>query len=54
MGSLVRILVLMGVGFGVAGIALALRGEPLLGLAFVVVAIADVALALVLRRRAGH
>jgi len=54
MGSLVRILVLMGAGFGVAGIVLAVRGEPLLGLAFVVVAIADVALALVLRRRAGH
>ncbi len=54
MDMLVRILLLTGVGFGLAGLVLAVTGEPLLGLAFVVVAIADVALALVFRRRAGH
>ena len=53
MQRLVPILRLVGIGFGVAGLALVLSGEPVIGSAFVAVGIVDVVLALVMERRAG-
>ena len=54
MDKLVPILLVTGVVFGIAGIVLAASGQTVLGLALLAVGIADAAVAMVFRGRAGH
>jgi hypothetical protein len=54
MDKIVPIVLVTGAVFGVAGIVLAASGRTVIGLAFLAVGIADAAIALVLRSRAGH
>lgn len=54
MDKLVPILLVTGLVFGIAGIVLAASGQTVLGIAFLAVGIADAAVAMVVRNRAGH
>jgi hypothetical protein len=54
MDKVVPILLVTGAVFGVAGIVLAASGQTVIGFAFLAVGIADAAIAMVFRSRAGH
>lgn len=54
MERLVPILLVSGAALGIVGIVLAASGQTVIGVALMAVGIADAAIALAMRARAGH